>query len=176
MENKEITQKVQELGLTIESVFVPWSLSRNAGERFPSLNWKVTLLHNGKKVLTTDYGAGCGHCPSYKQNDNSYDQRQIILSECESGFKSKLAYSMGFVKPDKKSPILPDSNDVIYSLVLDSDAIDYEFEEWAGNYGYSEDSREAEKTYNQCKEIGLKLLRAVGTNGLEKLHEIFQDY
>lgn len=40
------------LGLTVESVFVPWSRSRNKGEKSPSLNWIVTVKRNGKDVLT----------------------------------------------------------------------------------------------------------------------------
>lgn len=51
-------------GLTIESVFVPFSQSRNkAGER-PTLNWRVTVKCKGREVLTTDYSAGAAHCPA----------------------------------------------------------------------------------------------------------------
>ena len=56
------TQAIAELGLTVESVFVPFSQSRNKDETRKSLNWRVTVKRNGRDVLTTDYSAGVAHC------------------------------------------------------------------------------------------------------------------
>lgn len=58
-------EAIASLGLTVESVFVPFSRSRNKAEKNPSLNWKVTIKRNDREVLTTDYMAGMGHCPNY---------------------------------------------------------------------------------------------------------------
>lgn len=55
---------IAELGLTVESVFVPFSQSRNKNEKHKSMNWKVTVKRNGREVLTTDYSAGIAHCPA----------------------------------------------------------------------------------------------------------------
>jgi len=60
------TAALAALGLTIESVFVPFSQSRNKAEKRNSLNWKVSLCRNGKAFLTCDYSAGIAHCPGYK--------------------------------------------------------------------------------------------------------------
>lgn len=54
------------LGLTVESVFVPFSQSRNKDAETPNLNWRVTIKRNGRDVLTTDYSAGLAHAPGYK--------------------------------------------------------------------------------------------------------------
>lgn len=172
----KITSTINKLGLSIESKFVPFSQSRNKAEKSPSLNWKVTLKKDGKDILTTDYMAGCGHCPSYKQNDNSYDTRQLINLECESGYKARQMWSMGHILPDKKSPILPKIEDVIYSLVMDSEVLDFDFSDWCANFGYSEDSRKDEKTYNDCMQIALKINRTLGTDGINTLREVYQDY
>ena len=59
-----IAATLENLGLTVESEFVPFSQSRNKGEKIPSLNWKVTVKRNGRDVLTVDYTAGCAHCPA----------------------------------------------------------------------------------------------------------------
>lgn len=67
-QNAAIDSVLAELGLTVESVFVPFSQSRNKAEKHKGLNWKVTVKRNGRDVLTTDYGAGIGHCPGYKAN------------------------------------------------------------------------------------------------------------
>ena len=166
-----------EMGFSIKCKFIPFSQSRNKSEKYPSLNWKVTILRNKKEILTTDYMAGCGHCPSYKKlNPTSYDCRKLIEAECETGYVSNYAYSMGHITQDKKLPILPELRDVIYSLVMGADAFEYDFEDWCANFGYETDSRKAEKIYNECVEIAHKLLRSVGTSGLEKLREAYQDY
>lgn len=58
---------VDELGLTVEALFVPFSQSRNKNEQHISLNWIVTLKRGGKDVMTTEYSAGIAHCPGYKR-------------------------------------------------------------------------------------------------------------
>jgi len=175
MNTKEIEDKLAEMGLSMTTKFIPWSQSRNSKEKFPSLNWKVTLLKNGKEFLTTDYGAGCGHCPSYSQRE-TYDSRQMVKLECEEGFKAKSMLSIGYVVADKKFPILPKFADVMYSLSMDAEVLEYDFEDWAGNFGYEADSRKAKKIYNDCMEIALKLNRTLGSEGIAKLREMFQDY
>ena len=167
---------VHELGLTVESVFVPFSQSRNAGEKNPSLNWLVTLKRDGKKILSCDYMAGMGHCPFYKSHKVSYRmtmwEHERIMIECEKGF----AIAGENLPTLSKIPILPDSLDVIHSLLIDAEAFEYDFEEWCGNFGYDTDSRKAESMFNQCRDIGTKLVRAIGTDGLARLQDAFQDY
>ena len=60
-----IVDAAAELGVTMTAEFVPWSKSRDKGEKHPSLNWVITLHKGGRAFLTTDYSAGCGHCPGW---------------------------------------------------------------------------------------------------------------
>jgi hypothetical protein len=126
-------------GLTVRAEFVPFSHSRNAKDM--SLNWKVTLVKDGRDILTTDYSAGIGHCPNYQQNarwTTAYDA--AIRSECENGVTYPERY-LG----KRAVPILPKPEDVLYSLVTDSDVIDYSnFEGWADSLGCGTDSRKAD--------------------------------
>lgn len=170
-----------QLGLTLHSEFVPFSKSRNAGEKSPSLNWKVTLRKNGRDILTTDYMAGCGHCPSYKASVKELGSKDCIMRdeairrECETGHRALPV--VGSVVRSMGMPILPDLADVLYSLASDSDALDSSgFEEWAEDYGYDTDSRKAEATYRTCLELALKLRNALGEQGLATLREALQDY
>jgi hypothetical protein len=161
---------------TVESVFVPWSQSRNAGERYPSLNWIITLKHNGRKILSTDYMAGSAHAPGYKQGKQTWDDAQLIKKECETGFACVHMWSMGHIQENKKKPILPDREDVIYSLLMDSEVLDYtDYEDWAGCFGYDPDSRSGEKIYQACMKIALQL-RTIGESVLSELREACQDY
>jgi len=165
---------IAECGLTIESKFIPWSKSRNSKDVMPSLNWEVTLLKNGKEILTTDYSAGVAHCPAYRQNDKSILHHEEIMMECEKGFTAT-GYENEYIRITKNLPILPEDRDVIYSLLMDAETLDYDFEDWCSNLGFDADSRKAESMYNQCKEITLKLLR-IGTPSIDKLRDAFQDY
>lgn len=171
---EKIEQAASELGLTMGAKFIPWSNSRNAGEKQPSLNWSVTIKRAGRDVLTTDYMAGCGHCPSYKQGNSNACRAMAVNAECETGF----AHSIESMSPKKTNkPILPDLADVLHSLASDASVIDCgSFEEWASEFDYDTDSRKAEAAYRACLEIALKLRAAIGDDGLTKLREACQDY
>lgn len=167
-------------GIDITSKFVPFSQSRNAENdkgRNPdkrSLNWKVTLTVGNRVIMTTDYMAGLAHCPSYKQSTRwTQAYTALIIHETETGTTAKQA-PWGIAKGN---PIKPDVCDVLYSLVMDSNVIDYaKFEDWADEYGYDPDSRSAEKIYRACLEIGLVFRNALGETRLSRLRELFQDY
>lgn len=179
-----ITEILASLGLTVESEFVPFSRSRNKDEKSPSLNWKVTVKRNGRDFLSTDYMAGCGHCPSYNVKVSPHWnlparlwREEVARFECESGFKARGFTSRGGFSPDSDKPIKPDPVDVIYSLVMDSSVLDYGgFEDWASEYGYEPDSRKAESIYRACLETALKMRGAIGDAGMETLRNAYQDY
>ena len=167
---------IDELGLTVEYVFIPFSQSRNKGNKDKSLNWQITLKRKGLTVITTDYSAGTGHCPANALTWFSPSEKASAISrECELG-KAQTQNPKLQMKGDGKA-IKPDTIDVIYSLNMDSDVLSYaSFEHWAETFGYETDSRKAEKIYQDCLAIALKLKASIGETGLEQLNEAFQDY
>lgn len=173
---------VDRLGLNVVAEFVPFSKSRNAKPNPKAscdiqLNWRVTLRCRERDVLTTDYQAGIAHCPSYKQSMGggfTQDEWDAILFECECGKAARPFRNIGYISGG--APILPDPLDVLYSIAMDSDAIDFTFEDWAGNYGFDPDSRRAEAIYKVCLDHAIRLRQAVGDDGLRQLREAFQDY
>jgi hypothetical protein len=193
MAQQELSQAIQDLGLTVDSVFVPWSKSRNAKQptkdRYAvvgrdtrvthpedrSLNWQVTLKQDGRKVITTDYSAGIAHCPSYQAHKPgtcrwTNDAVADLITETETG---KTARKHGLTG----APILPSSADVVYSLVSDASVLDNSgFDQWCGDYGYDPDSRKAETIYRACLDIALALRAAIGDSGLTRLRDAAQDY
>ena len=172
MDKPEIMAALNEMGLSVEATFVPWSQSRNKGQKDRSLNWRIKLMKNGRAIWEGDYMAGIAHCPSYTQSMSwfiSNDQASAIEYETENGKTGRF----GTPKVRGES-ILPDTCDVVYSLVQDASAIDHpSFESWAGDYGYDTDSRNAESIYRECLKIGLALRN---NTELERLQELFQDY
>jgi len=166
---------IDSLGLTVRAEFVPWSRSRNAMRKNRSLNWRVTLIRDGRDVLTTDYSVGIGHCPSYRNipgSVHSLDKAAAIERETELGkeYRNKLGIYSG-------NPILPDTCDVVHSFVVDSDVLNYaRFEEWASDHDVNPDSRAGEATYRASLELALALRNGVGEAGLAALTEACRDY
>jgi hypothetical protein len=165
---------ITQLGLTMTAVFVPWSQSRSRKDspRLSdySLNWRVTLLKDGKEVVTTDYSAGIGHCknqPKHYGRPTIYEVN-LIAAECEG----KALCEAGITRANN-----PELRDIVHSILLDSEAIEHgSFESWARDFGYDTDSRKAEAIYRTCLEYGLKLRLAIGDTGITALREVFQDY
>lgn len=167
---------VTALGLTVESVFVPLSQSRNKGEKSPTLNWRVTVKKDGRPILETDYSAGCAHCPSYEQGNYNANRAAAVAWECENGRKVAAINALRHFHGTGK-PLEPDAIDVLASLAMDSDVLDAGgFEDWAGDFGYDTDSRKAEAIYRVCLEIALKLRAALGDAGLQSLRNAFEGY
>ena len=106
----------------------------------------------------------------------------ICAAECESGFPMEIdQWSRGnenmFRRKPKAPAIVPDPVDVLYSLTMDSDVLNYgTFEDWAAEFGYDTDSRSAESTYRACLETALKMRAAIGDAGMETLQTAFEDY
>lgn len=164
---------LNDRGITYSTQFVPQSMSRNSEEKNRSLNWRVTL--RGKTGhLTTDYMQGIAHIPNYQHNDKrtvDHAEREELAAE-----KGRYALSKASIFPQRALPS-PSVADVLYSLVQDSSALDSgSFPDWASELGYDPDSRKAERTYNQCIEIGRTLRDLFGHAGFATLREMFADY
>ncbi len=172
----KIAEKLALHKITMKTVFVPFSRSRNSSKKNPSLNWRVTLCKDGRDILTTDYDAGIAHCPSYKQNDRTWERAKMIAYECENGRAAIYLPSVDWIGRGKRE-ILPKIADFVHSILMDSSVLEHStFESWASDFGYDVDSRKAEATYRACLEIALKLRNGLGESVLSELHDIFQDY
>ena len=174
-------------GVTVEYTFIPFDQSRNCKDpaaswwkepNWPSLNWRVVVKVHGKPVLITDYSAGIGHIPGYRP---TYGKGMTVYDASVLAETIKTGYVPLHRKPHVAKPgrvPAPSREDAMYSLLSDGtpdfDALT--FADWCADYGYDTDSREAEKTYNQCREHGAALRGAIGATGIETLREVFQDY
>ena len=68
----------------------------------------------------------------------------------------------------------PTLDDVLYSLISDSQACEMSFDEWCSDFGYNTDSRKALETYLLCQSNTKKLVKA-GID-ISKERERLQDY
>ncbi len=178
-----------EYGLTVKSEFVPFSLSRNADEKYRTLNWRITLCHEPadleppakrRAILTCDYSAGMAHSPAHKKRAPKFGHGMTIDDDaCEKyeAENGRIArhWPSGILVPGKA--ILPDPIDVVWSLIQDASVIDSaRFEDWAGDFGYDTDSRKAESIYRECLAHAVAIRAAIGDEGMRALQEAGQDY
>lgn len=177
---RDLRAMLGQLGLTVECEFVPFSVSRNAGESSPSLNWRARVLLNGKPASgleSVDYMQGCGHCPASKAGTKRFpakaDLSRAIALECETGKRAMMSTNLGRPYATSAPIAAPDAGAIIAALCLDSDVLNYaSFDDWADSFGYDRDSRKAEATYRACRATALSLRAAVGDASLAKLHAL----
>ena len=143
---------LEELGCTLTCRFIPWSLSRSAKEKNPTLNWNCTLRRGGHSY-SFPYTKGSGHCHAYRNpvrfpdgRKDEYATKEAIRHECETGKKA--------------TP--PSLEEVCYSLFMD--AYDGDFEDWCEEYGYSDDSIKAKAMYKECCRTHRSLQRMFGSH------------
>lgn len=69
----------------------------------------------------------------------------------------------------------PEFWSVLHCLLLDISGIEDEtFESWCGNYGYSADSRQAEKTFNACRDT-LSLVKRLLGRDFDEIRALDED-
>ena len=149
--------------------------SRNADEKYPSLNWKIDITQK-RRVVTNgvDYMQGSAHCPAYKKQwgGDRYIKSQAIHLECATGQIAKRAFGNS-VYESRRRIDPPSVVDVVQSMLMYSDVLNYRgFAEWADNFGYDTDSRKAESIYRNCLEIALEMRSLFGEPEFTRLQEI----
>ena len=80
------------------------------------------------------------------------------------------------VKGAVAKPVKPKIADVIYSLLMDASAADYNFSDWCAEYGYSDDSIKALNTYKDCLSIGVALRKYLSPDVVRDARELLKDY
>ncbi len=167
------TAYADTVGLTLTATFVPQSLSRNAQDRTPSLNWRVTLIRKGRTPFTTDYMQGAGHIPGW----SSLKGGSVYLNNYAREVAEKGRYSpQGPDSPSRRPLPAPSMADVLHCLLLDAEASELPFEEWAGNFGFDTDSRKAERLYHECVATGRALSRLLTPPEMDRVRDLLADY
>lgn len=146
----DLDQLIKDYDIKIHADYIPMD-----DHEEPRLKWKVRLYRLNETVLEVEYTAGMAHAPSYPA--------ACAVDECRTGLR---AGSTDF----KKHYIKPDARDVIQSVLLDCNALDYGcFEDWAREYGYDTDSRAAEAIYRLCLQRAVRLRANLGKEKFDAL-------
>lgn len=105
--------------------------------------------------LTSEYGAA--KLPYEKRDEwqkSAHDYRCTLRYQ---GRQYSFDYWMGQAHKDEPSVEM-----VLDSLLSDASAGDQDFEEFCSEFGYDEDSREAERTWKACQKSGEGVKRLLG--------------
>lgn len=162
LELSEIESNVADM-LAKAGVVVSWQYTgEQKRDNWVCDAWQATIT-NGKNKQEFDYYTGPGHRKLFKK---AYGwERPTNQREKQWFFEQN------------SQPVEPVAAGLIHSLILDGDACNYSFEEWASNFGYEEDSRKALETYLQCQKVGGQLRRIIGNNELlSSLSDALQEY
>lgn len=169
-----------ENGLTLQSVFVPFSISRNRDNKISSINYIITLK-SASGIISTDYSLGCGHVKYVAMKSVNWNCQRVnakmaiagaVGESCETG---KWAQDYRLFH-DKNFPA-PTIDEVLYSLQIDSDVINYDnFEQWANGMGYDSDSIKDFEIYKACEKIAREFSKLLTKKQREELAELLQDY
>lgn len=135
------------------------------------IDFKDSMFHfivsiNGQLF---DYRMGSGHCTKLN-NDKTSVQYRISelekddrLSICKAIYGYHRSISL-YDFEDLKIVYVkrPELKEVLNCLFFDSSARDQCFQDWCDEFGYSDDSITAKKTYEACLENAFKLKKALG--------------
>ena len=145
------------------------------------LAFTVTLTRNGKTAWTGPYKMGLGNFkakPSAKILGRAGQWEKIVRYSSDRDLSKGAADALRIHISHSILSGGPSLPGVLHSLLSDGEGYfdRLSFEEWAGNYGYDEDSRTAERMFHACQETGRKLSRAFTPAEIQELREAFQDY
>ena len=132
--------------------------------------WMI-ILDGGR--ITSEYSTGTGHRVALRQY-GCRERFKTVMSKQYKQDKENLITVNKRIEACSK-PVAPNLDDILYSLVMDSSAIDETFEDWCADFGYDEDSIKANETYRACQKSA-KTLKQLGFNDLDALRDMFQDY
>jgi hypothetical protein len=71
----------------------------------------------------------------------------------------------------------PTASDLVWAVVIDSEALNESFKDWCDNFGYTTDSVKARATYKACQRNGQRLTDLIGNADVfSQLVESGRDY
>jgi hypothetical protein len=146
--SKNVSKQIAELGFILVLSSPRWNPET---KQFDYLATIETALRP-PKTMQLEYHTGAGWVRT-KYKRMSYD---------------KSVHNMDDI-------IRPTLADVLHCLILDSSALNEDFENWCSELGYDTDSRKALATYELCRTQGKKV-RALLGDKFKAVQTLLQDY
>lgn len=152
-------------------------------EDWPALTYRVRLDKAGKAIWEGEYHLGIGHAKQPKSIPLGLPERFCSVFYCYKRNPGALLkdkqlaadYAEWMARHQK---VAPDLAGVLHSLIMDGSAFfdAVSFEDWCREYGYDADSRKAHAIWQACGETGRTLTRALGSEEIAYLRDLFSNY
>ncbi len=147
--------------------------------------WKVKFSmrkadQSGNVCAEFDYYTGIGHRIEAPADKYKLSASQIASAKELQALLSKDRLDQTVIKIGgewaKTYAVCPTQASVLYSLLLDAQCADQNFDDFCSDLGYDPDSRKDFKIYESCCEI-LQKMRKIFTNAQRvELSKLLQDY
>lgn len=151
-----VIELLREHKLTIRSRFVPLSRSRGQSSKYPTLNYRVSLVRNGNVFEEVDYTLGHGYCINA---EHSTGVTPAIQEECESGVG----------RDGRRRTLKPEQ--VFVAVALDTTSVFdcRNFKEWCYELGMDDNSIHDRVLYDTAVRVGIALVATVGWETVQQL-------
>jgi len=169
METVTVSSFIAKVGITADIKYVGFDSMPNTADDSKLMDhWKIEMSlppHDGMtKKMTVDYWTGIGHRKYYKGFSNTPMSFSPQYWDLKKSYPHKTVTIHDKEELERFKPYPPKLNDVLDCLI--SEAMGFEsapfFEDWAGDYGYSTDSRQAEKVFNTVAHQTSRLKKFLG--------------
>ena len=104
------------------------------------------------------------------------DAWRVTLGTMTTEYYTGTGLRKALTKFQAPRPVAPVAADVLHSLLLDASACEMSFSDWAGDYGYSDDSIDALNVYRKCCAIGKDLRKVFDAKTRQAISDALQDY
>jgi hypothetical protein len=156
--------KTNTIEFTVSEKLAEWNIKFSArllGETKRD-NWTCDEWRVSIGPFETSFYTGTGHRkPIEDAGKNEYRRGTLAHEEWERR---------------NIRPVSPSAASVLYSLIMDSEAINESFSDWCDNNGYSDDSFSALDTYRECCKTAEAMRKIFTSSQREELRELLQDY
>lgn len=161
--------KILDLELQFKAVHVGLMLDENLWQHDV---WAVVI--EGQMF---EFKTGIGHRKplphaKIKGTEAYYKYKKLMSGNLKKTKENLLTANEELKKVSKPNNLNID--DVLYSLIMDAEALELTFSEWCDNLGYDNDSIKAMSIYTACQENAKKLKTFLPD--IEKARELFSDY
>ena len=107
-----------------------------------------------------------GYTTKDEWNANQY---KVTLKNKGKQFTIDYYMGLGLTEPPKLS-------DVLFSLIMDSEALEMDFDSWCDMLGYDNNSIKDKKIYDLCIKNGQKLYSLFDDEDIKQFKLLLQDY
>jgi hypothetical protein len=165
-----LEERLRQLGVTMDVKYIS---QKPVSLKDAQFQYLITIHKEGREVWQGNYHMGLAHYPRFDKCFTS-SNRQVMSVAGEEELLQVLFHGGKHTKDGTNLYVKPKLGYVMASLLWDASPVTdgLLFEEWCGENGCNPDSIKDKSTYEQCLNIGLRLVRAFGAAELPQLLEL----